>query len=596
MNKSIILSIVSLFLFCAGIRPSGQAQTDNELLAQLVAENEEAVNALVLYPEDVRVSILEATLYPEALIRLESIQSKTSASFRELLETYPQSTQEMIWDLTRYPDLIHRMVKDGRPSTSKLNAVLQDYPEVIHDRARTAANDYYYQLVAIDELNREAFDAFEALLSGYPETASRALRQLIELPEVLSILTDNIRLTVLVGDLYRNDPEWVIYKADSLSLEVARKNAEEIEDWKASLQDDPDVVAELKSSTETFEEEYGYDDEYYSYEGDDLYYEDRTEELVVRNYYYYNYPYWFGYPTWYYYPRWRPYPVWYESGFYIYPGGSIVVIGLPSFYFTHWYFYHPVHHHHWPHLSSHFVNHYYGHRSVGSSISVSVNHWRDQNREVITDKWMKDDGRLVERFREYGSFETNREKYNRDHPKQPVSQQEYLEKNSRRYPALKTAVDTRKTEPDARDRRTIPSRTEPAVKDRKTVPPRTEPAAKDRKTVPPRTEPAARDRKTVPPRTEPAVKQPRTDQKPTVPKRKNENTDPEIRVPANKQAPKVDKGKEYHKNTWERSKTTSPSPRVTPKVRTQSPKARTTTPKVTKPKTATKKNTTKRKN
>ena len=399
-----------------------QAQTEKELLAQLIAEDQDAINALVLYPENTRMAILEATLYPEALIKLESIQTQTSTAFQELLGDYSKDIQQMIWDLTRYPDLIHRLAKtDG---AAAVNNVLKDYPDVIHQRAKEASRNYHHRLVKIDNLYQSADSAFKTLLSNYAPKTQDALQHLIALPEVLTILTENIRLSILVGDLYQQDPQWIIRQADSLNLEVARQNAQEMEDWKQSLEDNPEAMEELQASTEAFAEEYGYDDEYYDWEEDDVYYDNEVREVVVRHYYEYSYPYWFSYPSWYYYPRWRPYPFWHDWGFYYSSPRVVVVIRLPSFYFTNWYFYHPHHHYYWPHLSSHFVHHYHGHRSFGSSITTGVTVWRSQNREIITDTWLKDERSLPKRFKEYGDFETARRKYNKKYPQKEISQEE----------------------------------------------------------------------------------------------------------------------------------------------------------------------------
>ena len=509
-----------------------KAQSDKDLLAQLISEDQEALSALVLYPEDTRLSILEATLHPEALIKLESIQSKTSTAFRELLDGYSQNTQEMIWDLTRYPGLINILANAANNSDKYIDEALKEYPEIIRPRAKKAAEQYLQLLIEINNLNHSANSAFDALLNEYPPQAQTAFRKLIALPEVLTILTDNIRLSVLVGDIYKKDPDWIIYKTDSLSLEAARQNAQEIEDWKNTLKDNPEAKAELKKSAESFADEYAYDDEYYEYNDDDLYYDNEMEDVVIREYYHYNYPYWFSYPYWYVYPRWRLYPLWYDWGFYINPGGTFVVVGLPSYYFTNWYFHYPYHHYYYPHLSAQFANHYYGHRGVGtSSINNSVANWRNKNRDIITENWLRNDGQLAERFREYGEFESSRIKYNQSHPKNTLNKKEFLSRNSRHYPLLKQSADRKQID------RNIKKETE-RTKTRRT------------ETIPyTRREPVSRKK-----------------------------------LPSNRTSPKINKAKEYHRNTWDKTRTARPKTRQAPAPRTKAqPKIK--APKSTTPKT-----------
>ena len=198
--------------------------------------------------------------------------------------------------------------------------------------------DHHQLLDDIDALENSAEDAFSAILEAYNEVTQANLRRLSELPEILTILTDNIRVTLLVGDLYAKEPEWVLHKADSLNLVVARQQAEELDDWKESLQNDPQAQDELLASAESFAKEFDYDDEYYDWDDEGWQSDEVTGEVIVRHHYYHHYPYWFGYPHWYGYPCWRPNPYWYDWGFYIGPARSIVVVGLPSFHFTNWYF------------------------------------------------------------------------------------------------------------------------------------------------------------------------------------------------------------------------------------------------------------------
>lgn len=566
-NQRLIARWIGMLFFLGFFFPS-QSQTDKELLAQLAAEDHAAINALMLYPKETRVAILESTLYPEALIKLENIQSQTSTSFKKILESHTKASQEMIWDLTRYPDLINRLVMAGKDSKTGVNKVLNDYPAVIHQRAKQAAINHYQVLVEIDELDQSAQSAFTFLLANYPDKTQGALQEMIALPEVLTILTENIRLTILVGDLYRKEPEWVLHKADSMNLEIARKNAAELEDWKESLENNPQAMEELETTAESFKLEHGYEDEYYSYEWDDLYYdadkddleedyysESDDQKVIVHAHYDYHYPYWFGYPYWYEYPRWRLYSSWYDWGFYFSPHHTVVVIGLPSFYFTHWYFYHPYHHYYWPHLSAHFSNHYYGHRNVGSSITTSVREWKNQNREVVTEDWLRNDERLPERFQEYGKFETSRIKYNREHPRKAVSQKEYVERYERRYPGLaKSAEKINYGEANKEDFNNKSPNNPPISK------------PKTRESYEPKTK------------------------QPNIPL--NNKTSPKKRITV----PNVNKGKEYHRNSWEQTKS---KPRVikprVPKIK-PSPRTKMKVPKTNTPKTRTKTPRTKKKN
>ena len=530
--KDLIFALLTITFIMVFLWPDQvKAQTDKELLIELVAEEQEAVNALVLYPEETRKAILEATQYPEILIKVESIQSQTAAAFKALLENYPKPTQEMLWDLTRYPGLVEQLTMVDNLYQGRLKEMLEPYPEEIHQRARNALDEHFHKLTEIRDLNNAAESTFMAILNKYPHMVGETFEHLLMLPEVLTILTENIRLTILVGDLYQKEPEWIIQKADSLNLEVARQNAQELDNWKQSLEDNPQVRDELQASAEEYADEYGYNDEYYEY--DDLYYdyEEPFAEDVVVHHYYHHYPFWFGYPHWYVYPRWRPYPLWYDWGFYFGPQRQIVVLSLPSYHFTHWYFYHPQHHIYWSNLSTHFVRHYDHHRYYSSSISRSVINWNRRNGTIITNRWMKDDGRLSQRFVEYGKYEVSRSKYNQINPKRMLSQREYVERHSNRYPELSKSARTieakKETIFDSKIRESAPQQGN--FRNRKPNEIKIE-----------RKESEARKRQIEPGKIEPNKK----------------TTDRTIkrRVTPPKEVPNVNKGKEHHRNTWEKSK------------------------------------------
>jgi len=292
----------------------------------------------------------------------------------------------------------------------------------------------------------------------------QAIRELVELPEVLSILTENIEVVILVGDAYTKYPEWVLRKADSLHIEIATQRAIELEDWKKTISENPELVEDLQATAKEFENEYraegvhlaevDYDD-VYNVDAEDAYvFEDhKVETKVVDRIVIHHYPYWYGYPHWFSFPRWRPYPYWYDWGFQIHPGRNIVITHLPSFFFVEWYFYYPHHHFYFPHLSARFIHHYHNHRRSGSSISVTAQDWYQSNRAVISSYDIANAPRRVNTFRDFGRMEQARINYNDSNPGQRVSQRQFLDRNKNKYHGLRSQparisprVDRSKTE------------------------------------------------------------------------------------------------------------------------------------------------------
>jgi hypothetical protein len=428
--KTHIGIVMGLFLLMWwGLMQPVQAQDDRELLQSLVEEETASLEAISLYPEEVRNSILEACRFPQAVVRIEALQRNTSQRFQDYISQFPREEQEDLWDMARYPDLISRLSTEGKKSKSALESLSMDYPEeirpVIQERGRT----HMEAIIEMDNMYRASEGAFAGLLRDYPPATRESLRQLVGQPEVLNILSENMSMTVLVGDLYGRNPELVRQELDSLNIEAAKQNAKEVEEWKKTLEENPEAARELEEAAEDFAREEGYDPAVYR--------SPQTEKTVtVYHHYYYPYPYWFGYPWWYRRPIWYPRPYWYHWGYYYGPGGAIVVFGLPSYYFVHWHYGWNHHFYYYPHLTNCYVSHYQRHRNSMTGFNRATGEWVSENRNDFSGDWLRDDPGRVDRIREYGRLETSLETYNRTNPRGPVSREEYLQMNKNRYPEL----------------------------------------------------------------------------------------------------------------------------------------------------------------
>ncbi|MCB0533782.1 MAG: hypothetical protein H6574_16310 [Lewinellaceae bacterium] len=552
MNTKTIALLCSALLFLLG---QSFAQTDKALLHELAQENKKSVDALVLYPEDARLAILEASKYPEVLIKMQSVREKTGAAFRTLIEDFPRNTQEMFFDLSRFPDLIPNLIAHQN-DRSAMRRDLDVLPDAKRPDALEVVDRHMATLIRIDALNRTARGAFDQLIAGYPAPAQQAFQTLLGLPEVIDILNEDLRFTVLVGDIYQEDPAWVIRKTDSLNLVVARAQAQELDSWQNTLENDPQARQELQAAAQEYADAngYTYTDEVYDIVQDDLYAEDNAapEVVYVERYYQYNYPYWFGYPWWAPQPCWRPYPYWWYWGFYPYHS-TVVIVQFPSYHFMHWYFDYPRHHHTYNHLSTHFVNHYYGHRNSGSTISMGVGNWRDQNRTIVSDEWLSDKSRLPARLNEYAQFEQQRDKYNVKNPARTLTQEEFLQKNERQYPDLARSRAQAQTEIQ-RDRAESERQRADWAPARVPEKPTQEPApARVPQTEPPQRAPV------TPPAVPPRVKQPEKNQPAEQPAKRPER-------PATQPAriPDIDKARDYHREKWQEPKKTVPQARPVP--------------------------------
>lgn len=388
-------------------------------------EDSAAINALALYPDSVRLQIFQACEYPAIVVNVATLQKNSSAAFVNLLSSYPKAEQEDIYNMTRYPNLISKIVNGGKKSKEDMDAILAGYPNEIHDVAFKYGQNNYDLLKSINDLQNETNQQFSLIISSYPPDVQKTFTNLLQLPEVLSLLNDHLSLTVRVGDHFKRDPQWVMRKSDSTALAEARRNAEELKEWKQTIQQDTSAQRELKEAANTYADSNGYKKK-------DV--DAPLDSNVVNNYSVYPYSYWFGYPAWYPYAYWYPYPYWYDWGFYYGPYGDMVIFGFPSFYFLNWYFYYPFYWHRYPHLGSAYIHHYYGPRGLNTMSRLVVHGWVQDNRRYLPAGFISNDAKRSETIRQLGQL--NEAAMNKEGTVDAQARDQYLAKNSSKFSAL----------------------------------------------------------------------------------------------------------------------------------------------------------------
>lgn len=522
MNSRIIVIIALFLLAILNI----QAQVKG-LLGQLPEEEQSTLEAIALYPHDERTAILEASAHPEILVRLQNIRMQTETQFRDLLAPLPEEDQKKIYNFARYPELIADILEDGRQKTrAEMHALLHGYPGEIHDDAIFVNRRYFDLLTSTERLYTKSEDKFEAVLKRYPENVREAYRRLIMLPEIISILAENMSTTVLLGDIYTQNPVELIREMDSLNVVVAEEKARELSAWKEQLEEDPEAMYEYEQASREFAREQGYDDDVYDGPVPEKYTTDFYIHHVWRPY-----PYWFGWPWWYSFEVWYPYPWWYHWGYYYGPDRVIVFVGLPSSYFLHWHFNRYTHLYYYPRFTNQVFRYYYGPRRTSSSIHRVVRQWvREQ--PVLPHDWMQTEQNRVERIREYGKFQMDHSEAVANTRGIAPTTREFLKDHADKYPTLRPVL---KDQPEA-----------------KPAPPRKE-----------QLQPPV-------PRYEPKQYEPR--EKVIEPKRTTRE--------------EVERAKDHHRNTWEKARQKQPDqvnpPKRTPQ-KTQTTKTERTSPRKTNP-------------
>lgn len=343
--KFFILSLMALTL---GYIARGQAYVDS-----LAHEDHEIAAAIAPYPADVRTAILEASQYPQALVKLERLQGRTSQSFQDLVSGYPREDQQALYQAGRYPELLSKLAALG-PGSPQAEALTRSYPEAEQKDIMTAYRTHYADIVKMNDLYQSSQKSMLKTIARYPTNVQDDFQKIIAMPDIMTLLTDNIDVTVGLGEAYQTDPTGVKQHLDSLHSQLQQQNDKDLAAYRDQVENDPKLQEEMKKAADEFAEQYNQPD---------------NPTYVVNNYYNNTpYPYWFGYPYWYSSPVWYPQPLYFHTGFYYGPSGNLIVCGLPSHLYANWFF--GMGYTHYPTLYRNYHNYYAIHNTHVTNINV----------------------------------------------------------------------------------------------------------------------------------------------------------------------------------------------------------------------------------
>jgi hypothetical protein len=266
-----------------------------KVLPQLDEDKQNVVETIAMYPDSQRALILQASVFPEILVRMDHIRDNTEARFREMISGLSETDQKRIYNLARYPDLMKIMCdRPEKRSGAEMSILLDMWPEDIRVDAAHINTNHYKLLHDIQDLYVSADQGFADLLQEYPLPIRDVYHQLSQLPEVVSLLTTNLDIVVLLGEAFQHYPEQVKAELDALGVVVAEQQAKELNEWKKQLEENPEAMQEYESSAKEFAGEYGYDDDVY-----DAPVPEPVTHVVQVHHVWRPYTYWFGWPGWY---------------------------------------------------------------------------------------------------------------------------------------------------------------------------------------------------------------------------------------------------------------------------------------------------------
>ncbi len=387
--------LISLLAVCTAVVSTValRAQNDKETLDKLFRDDSDAVAVIAAYDADVRSSMFVAAGSAELIARVSDLQRGSNESFKRAISAYSKDDQARIWNLTRFDGLISQLRNSPSRDKEAYERIAQSYPEEARADAVNVATTHPEVLASIDQI-RSDFDRNAAsLLAGYPENTRQAMNVLMKNPDALGMLNDNMRMSVILGDMYRRNPDLVQSRFRDLNLTLANRKASDMEQWKSQMASDPDAQNELKQSAADFAKDQGYA----SAAGSEV------NPVVVNHYVAVPYGYWAGYPWWYDTPCWVPYPYWYHVGFYFH-SGSIVWWGTPSWYFLHWHFHSRPHFTLYPHITNFYLDYFcWGPSRFYARSSFYTRGWYHRHVDYIQPDFRENRGARVDRIRQWNT-------------------------------------------------------------------------------------------------------------------------------------------------------------------------------------------------
>ncbi|HTH56763.1 MAG TPA: hypothetical protein VL728_12010 [Cyclobacteriaceae bacterium] len=338
-------------------------------LETLAKEDREIVSSIAPYREAIRTAVLDISQYPQALVKLERIQAKSSQSFKDLVSGCSKADQTNFYDISRYPEILKLLVREGRKSPQEARFTVIDLPAGSQARILKFYESHFKVLQIMDQMLLSSQIAFKKIISVYPPDTQDDFLKIISKPDIMNLLTDNIDLTLSLGEAYKANPHEVSLQLDSLHNQLTNQDEKDLSDYEAAIDADPKMQEEMKGAASDFSASYAQGSNLNTSNDINQNSQQIASQETLTDYSDYNpFPYWFGYPYWYNAPMWYPMPYYYNTGFYYGLGGSMVVVGLPSHFYANWFFNSGFHN--YPLLYRHYNTYYKMHRKNILSVSM----------------------------------------------------------------------------------------------------------------------------------------------------------------------------------------------------------------------------------
>ena len=291
--RSVSLSVVmSLTVTLALIAATHvHAQDNRELLRSVMQDDSDFVDVLAMADSDVQTAWLITSSAGEAVARVSALQEQSQSQFTDLARTYSREIQTDMWNVSRYDALVERIAKSSL-TDADITAIVAGLPDDTQQSARRLAKQEPELFSKMNAIRMEFERKYSEIMRSYPDSVQRSMSVLRSTPEILALMNDNMRTTILFGDVYKRDAQAVRDALRERNLELVSKKANDVREWQSRVESDAEAKKELQQSAEAFAQEESFDATT-EWSGPP------PERWRVASY-----AYWTGYPWWYSTPLW----------------------------------------------------------------------------------------------------------------------------------------------------------------------------------------------------------------------------------------------------------------------------------------------------
>lgn len=327
------------------LQVSSFAQTANGKSNQLETQ-QSIIASIAPYNADVRQAILTVSSYPDILNNIEERKVTTQGKFIALVNDLNQNQQSWIYTLTRYPELLRSLVMlpDGESKNSIMQLVNMS-DNNLQDAAWLMYKKHHDLLKQISDLYTTAQEGFLTDINSLDYATKSAFEKIKAMPDVLTLLTNNLSLTEQIGNSYKDQGIKLELHLSALHDSLVIESQYQVTALKEQINQNPEALNEMTQAAQDYAQQNGFQ------------VSSQSNYAQSGNYYTNPYSYWFGYPQWYNSAMWYPGAYWYDMGLYGGFGTGFGLYGFPSYGFSNW-FYNPVVYSRYPILYRSFGNYY----------------------------------------------------------------------------------------------------------------------------------------------------------------------------------------------------------------------------------------------